>query len=804
MRVWFRRALFFGFFLTFAAGNGPAPAAAQTITEQREASVRKFRAGHTEEALGELRAMLAAGREDGFVAMDLETLLQQDGKPQEAVTVFETAARPDPPSYALLAATRAYRDLRRFDDAARLAREGLRRFPAEPIWPLTLSLAASDAGRPEDAFAALRLPAAANAPRVEWLLAEAYAWRKAGDPFQALRAYTDALKLAPADPEARTEAGRILLELGAPYGAVEIAGANPPATDDQAAALVRWGQQLRSDDPDRRFEGTDAALARLDARLAALRAPPEDAAERRQLRLNHMVALRDRVRMEEAKSEGDALRAEAPLPPYADAAYADALLYLRKPEAARDAYRRVLAATPKDVAARYGVFYASVDLEDFTTAYATIDALVADEPVWRTYRDDPTRYDNPDRAYAEVTAARARLYGNQLAEAWARITRLADAAPADANTRLALSQIAAARGWPHRATAEAEIAVSLAPRELASRSAAVETATTNHRFGDAQRLLGELQAQYPEDGEVRRLARDLDAQQRWLLDVNIAPSSSQGGGTNASGRALTQESRLMSPPIADNWRLFAGEDFANARPAEGYVYRGRAVAGVEWRDRDLTATAYPTRSWGTMERGGGGATADWLATDQLHVAAVAEWFTWETPLRALLHDITADEYAAKATYRWHESRSVVASFAYLPFSDGNRRESGGLTYKERLVNLPGFDVTGLGELYASRNSRNDAPYYNPGHDLSLTAGFLIEHVLWRRYDDSLLQALTVDGGLYSERGFDDTWIGTVKYDHRWRFDPLTELRYGGMVTRRVYDGSVETTYTFTAGGTQRF
>jgi hypothetical protein len=64
-----------------------------------------------------------------------------------------------------------------------------------------------------------------------------------------------------------------------------------------------------------------------------------------------------------------------------------------------------LEKTPGAVQARYGRFYASVEMEDFATAHAVIDSLVADQPVWRGYKDEPTRYPNPDRACAEVTAA---------------------------------------------------------------------------------------------------------------------------------------------------------------------------------------------------------------------------------------------------------------------------------------------------------------------------------------------------------------------------------------------------------------
>ena len=96
-------------------------------------------------------------------------------------------------------------------------------------------------------------------------------------------------------------------------------------------------------------------------------------------------------------------------------------------------------------------------------------------------------------------------------------------------------------------------------------------------------MVDELLALYPEDQGVRRLARDLDAKRRWLLEVRVQPSNSDGGGANAAGRAIVSEARLYSPPIADNWRLFAVTDYANAHPPEGFVQRGRAGGGLEWR-----------------------------------------------------------------------------------------------------------------------------------------------------------------------------------------------------------------------------
>ncbi|HEY2752446.1 poly-beta-1,6 N-acetyl-D-glucosamine export porin PgaA [Phenylobacterium sp.] len=803
-----RLAIIAGAILLAATTTAPQ-ARAQSITERREAAVLQARAGHMDAAIAALRTMFNAGEDDGLVGMDLTALLQQAGDPAGAILAFEKAAVAEPPDYALLAATRAYRDLKRYDVAENLARQGVRRFPDQTAWPMLLSLVLTDAGRPREALDALEQPAAQRAPRLEWLLAQGYAWRRAGDPFRALSAYADALRLAPANDEARTAAAALLAAQGGAYGAAALAKTDAPYAADEVAAMVRWGEDLQASAPARRYEGTDAAIARLDRLIADLPPPPTDDALRRRLRLDRLVALRDRLRMPEVVNEADALKGDAALPPHAEAAFADALLYLRRPKEARRAYRAVLAASPDlsgalRTSALYGVFYASVELEDFRTAYATIDALVREAPVWRSFRDTPARSDNPDRAYAEVAAANARYYGNQLAEAWARITKIADAAPANATARMARYDIVRARGWTRRAEVEGEIAASLAPDALASRIARVEIAMADYRYAEAKRMVADLLAAYPEDLRVQGLARDLGGAMGWLLQLEAKPSDSEGGGTNASGQALHLQGRLTTPPIADHWRLFALGDYASAHPPEGFVERPRAGAGAEWRSRDVAASLYANDNWGTLTKPGGGATFDWTPSDQLRIAFAGEFYSWETPLRAVLHGITADQVSMRLTYRWDESRNLSANFGYTPFTDGNQRYQSGVAYTQKLINLPHFDLTATGDAYVSSNDRPQAPYFNPDRDLTVDGGLLAEQTIWRRYDNSLTQALSVNVGLYEQAHFPSEPIATVSYAHRWRFDPWMEVAYGVELSRRVYDGVVENTAALTLRLARRF
>jgi biofilm PGA synthesis protein PgaA len=117
--------------------------------------------------------------------------------------------------------------------------------------------------------------------------------------------------------------------------------------------------------------------------------------------------------------------------------------------------------------------------------------------------------------------------------------------------------------------------------------------------------------------------------------------------------------------------------------------------------------------------------------------------------------------------------------------------------------MPHFDLTGRAEVFTSSNTLPNAPYFNPTSDLSATLGFLAEHVTWRYYDASFVQALRVDAGLYAQNGFATDWIGIASYEHRWRFDPRTEFRYGIQFSRKVYDGIEEKTWGLIIGLRQR-
>jgi biofilm PGA synthesis protein PgaA len=709
------------------------------------------------------------------------------------------AAAPD----ELLAKTRAARDAGRFGEAEALARQGMA-LSDDPVWPLTLALLLADQQRPAEALAILQAPHVPPLPPRQRRLAEAYAESRGGDKWRALRLYGELLREEPELAEARRAMAGLLDGLRAPFGAAALDGAPPVRRADQAAALVRWGAEVRPAALERRFEGTDRALAALDALLADPAVAADPALVRR-VRLDRVVALRDRVRMADAIAEAEALMHErAPLPPFADQAYADALLYMRRPGEARAAYERVLAADPGDLRAAYGRVFALVESERLHEAVAAADAIAVAQPAFTAFRGGPARTPNPDYAYAVQLAAETRLWRNEVAGGFQRLDALADAAPASSSLRRARAGALTARGWPRAAEAETRIAASLDPDSLWTRIALADTALARARLPEAKAKTAALVALAPENRAVQRLDRDARARAGWLLSVDLQPSFNQGGGQFVEGEGYSLDARLVSPLLLPSLRLLALGGSAEAAPPEGRVARHHAGAGVRLETADVEATAYAAHSWGSLPQPSAGLEIGWQATDRWHFSGSAQWNSTETPIRALLADISGNSFGFGASWRRDERFEAAASVRLLTLSDGNDRLSGGLSMVQQLHAGPHLTLRGRLDLYASRNSRPGGPYFAPESDLSLAGGLAAEHVAWRRYEKLFVQAASVDVGVYDQQGYAARWIGVARYEHRWRHDPWTEIVYGVSVDRRAYDGAAEQGLSVTLGLRQRF
>jgi hypothetical protein len=129
---WLRCAL-----LVAALCSVPAVASAQ---KTRDEAVQAARRGEFDVAVPALRALLAASPADTATA-STSPLSSVGGPRTQATDVFERTGVAEPPEYVLGEMVRAYRTERRWAEAGALASQGVRRFPANPQWPLAVWMA---------------------------------------------------------------------------------------------------------------------------------------------------------------------------------------------------------------------------------------------------------------------------------------------------------------------------------------------------------------------------------------------------------------------------------------------------------------------------------------------------------------------------------------------------------------------------------------------------------------------------------------------------------------------------------------
>jgi biofilm PGA synthesis protein PgaA len=704
------------------------------------------------------------------------------------------------PSADLLPQIRAARDAGDLAGAERLARAAIST-SHDPVYVLTLALVLTDQGRPAEALELLARPHEPPLPKLDRLRAEGYAHAKAGDSWAALVAYGEVLRLAPADTEARTSVAGLLDGLRGAHGAAALDGAPPRRQADMAAARTRWGGEVRSEDPAQRFEGTDRALADLDALLARLRADPAaDPALIRRVRVDRMVALRDRVRMAEVLAEAREL---APLPAFAEQAHADALLYSYMPAEASAAYDRVLAADPNNIQARYGRVFALVEQERHREAVAEADAILASRPRFVAMVGAPATTPDPEYAYAAQLAAETRLWADDVGEGSRRLDELAQGAPASASLRRARAGALSARGWPREAEQETRIAASLDPDSLWTRISRAETDLARERIAAAAEQSDTLLALAPENRTVQRLAQDVRARKGWQLLLDFAPAFNQGGGSFVEGEGYSFVGRLVTPEAIGRLRIVTFLESAAANPPEGRVTRNRAGAGLGFTGPDLSATAYATASWGSLPQPGAGVEAAWQIDDRWRISGNAEVNSAATPIRALLADISGNALNLALDWRRDERLSVSASVRTLFLSDSNDWVAAGASLVQQLHASEGLWLRGRVDAYASSNSKPGGPYFAPSSDLSLAAGIALEQRLWRRYQRQFTHLASVDAGVYDQAGYKASWIGVLRYEQRWRRDPWTEVFYSVGIDRRVYDGVGERGVQVAVGLRQR-
>ena len=783
-------------------------------------AIELARLGDTGQSLSILQPLYREHGDDLGVTRDFIAVLGWNGGHDATVVqLYQSLPDPDQPDYVLQQVGLAYRRLHMPRQALAVYQTGLRHSPDDMNFIIGAMHSLADDGYVEKALLVADADMYYQGTRVDIELAAAEIADQF-DMYKALHYYEVVLQQQPDNQVALRGFIRASGRMGASSLAVKTALQHPgiiPAAElrhlqgDEAAALVRYGMTEPST-PDQRFAITDQAIVRLNSLIAAWSTEgPEAQPDILRARYDRMLAFYNRSMMQDVLNEYASLQQEGvDVPPYALGTVADAYMTLREPEKARDLYLRVLAADPKNYDARRQLFYAYVECDDYKKAFQTVDALVEDQPVWIENKGSDHPEPNPRRVAAEIMAGSGRLYAGEIREGDKRLVPLVNAAPNTAGNREVLGNVYSAHGWYRAALQQYQIGASMGGNpSIGNQVGLAEMNLRLRNFRAAEDQSATLVRQYPESLQVQRLARDVAVHNMAELRVTTGYAFQPMTDHNVSGgKGYGIDTLLYSPPVKDNWRIFAGEYFTHQREpnAEGNISFSRTTAGAEYRQGPVTAQAGLTYNhFHDNERLGIAGEGSWDINDIWTLAGSGESFSRDTPLRALNSGVTAGFMGAHAVWRRDEEHELRFGGDIMPFSDGNVRTGLDASYAQRIWTTPHIKLDGLGDVGESQNSADQNRfYYNPSRDFIALIGARATQSLYQRYSTLYQHSFRIEPGVYMEEYYGTSAVLRMRYEQRVFFHQTFEAGLGVNFARQAYDGSPENDVGLTLDLVDRF
>ena len=789
-----------------------------------DALIIQARNGNFTPALTQLRQLPAERQTPGQISDHL-VIAGWAGQDAEVLKVYEAQGQNrNLTAQALATVARTYRNQKQWAQAEAVYRKALLREPNNIDLQLGLALTEADGGKANAAVQRTRALVAAKPDDPNRRMALGYALTRAGLQYDALFEFDQAFIRAGDKPEVAREYVVALQKARLPQPALRLSAQRPGLVDpvtqrrlegDLAAERVRIAEFATRTEKER-YVIADRALQDYD-RLLARWTPDATAHDDVVIwRIDRLGALKARTRTAEVIREYETLQAEGVrLPTYAKRWVAASYLDQRLPEKAAPLYREALDAPDADVGDRVedttALFYALLENDQVDEARAVAKHLADTQKPRVELKGLPIGNPNDEWMDAQQLSAQAGTYGADLPSSEKALEELVGKAPGSIGLRLAQAEMYRARDWPRRAESSLKETEAQSPRDIGLEMSQGFTALDLQEWRQLDILTDDVVARNPDNRQVQRLQRLREVHDMAELRVEAYTGKSFGGGNNGDAGAVSGsrdwgiESRLYTPPIDEDWRLFAGAGYARATFEEGTGQHRWQVVGVERRTRDMTIEAeVSNHSYGDGSKQGAAVSIARDINDNWQYGGSLGYLLSTTPLRALNDGITANGGSGFIRWRANESREWKLTLSPSHFSDGNDRFEALLSGREGLYSSPKVQVDLGLEVGASRNSKEDTIYFNPKSDFTVLPVLNINHVLYHRYETQWSQQFQVGAGTYSQRDYSTGGIGLVGYGQRFRWNDVLEAGANLSLVSRPYDGDRERDLRLLVDLTYRF
>ncbi|EMJ6429224.1 poly-beta-1,6 N-acetyl-D-glucosamine export porin PgaA [Enterobacter hormaechei] len=547
------------------------------------------------------------------------------------------------------------------------------------------------------------------------------------------------------------------------------------------------------------------ALDRYHALLSRWQNDPQAAEDVILARIDRLGALYAQGNYRQVISEYESLTAaQHPVPDWAIGWVISAYLQEKNTVAAFSLVQRYphYASDPQDE--EHALFYAWLDTGQYQAARRYVERETRSVPWTRYDFGSPAAQPNDRWLTGQSLKFNYLLATNALPEAEKLSYRLASTAPGNQGLQIDYAALLQARGLPRAAEQKLKRAEALEPTNLELEKQQAYVAMDLQEWRQMDLLANNVIARAPADRSARRLDRLRMVHHMSELRLNAAKGLHSDNPVSGS-HDMNWDATLYGPPVADNWRLFAGTRYAQGNFDEGKGISRHLLGGVEWRPRDLTLEAELSGNhYHGKNRPGARLSTTYSLSDNWQVSGNLERLSRATPLRALRNGISANRGEGGVRWYQNERREYQFNAAISRFSDHNRRQEYTLSGKERLWQTPTLTLELEPGIAASKNSLRNTLYYNPARDLSVTAALSVDHEMYRHYDTLWSQQFVAGGGSYWQKNQSPGAVTLLGYGQRIQWNNVVDTGVMLNWDKRPYDGKRESNLSVTLDATLRF
>lgn len=701
------------------------------------------------------------------------------------------------PARGIAAAAQACRNLKRWQTSLELWQQARRLAPDNDDYRIGHIKTLADARRDEQALReASQL--VAEQQSIPHLQALSYVYLRQGKNWDRLAIDIRTLDIAPENPQALADliATLTLNRINAPAIALSEGADLSPAQRrnlqlNAAAELVRLAD-TSSRGEKARYTLAQAALNRYSEMLSRWRYDPQAGPDIIRARIDRLGALYVHGDYGKLIDEYEALTsAQQTIPSWAMSWVISAWLAEKKVGSALAIMQRhpeYLVALQEN---GHELFFALQDSGQYRAAQEYVERVIQTSPYTRRVFGSSAMEPNDQWLDGQSLHFQYLLTTNALPAAEKLAHRLATTAPGNQGLRIDYAALLLARGLPRAAERELKIAEVREPSNIVLERQQAYVAMALQEWRQMELLIDDVAERTPRDLASQRLLRAREVHHMAELRINTGQgiySDNPISGTHD----FTWDSAIYGPPLADNWRLFAGSRFTKGNFTEGKGSSRSLAGGVEWRPRDYWAELeLSSNHFHGTSKPGARLSVGHNLNDRWLVGGELERLSRSTPLRALRSGISANR--GEGWIRWYqnERREYRFSAAASRFSDQNHRQEYAFYGKERLWQTPLLSVDLEPGLSASLNTRSDTIYYNPKRDFSASAALSANHMLYQHYDTAWSQQLTAGGGIYWQKKYEPGAIALLRYGQRVRWNNVLDTGVTLSWDKRPYDGKRE-------------